>query len=150
MLSLARKYRLGRLNWRRNALVHVLAGTAISAAWSVAHVTIDTWYGAGSLKTLTPVNLGRRTFVNIDKELLVYWIIVLVSHAASYYQRSREGELRASQAQLQALKMQLHPHFLFNAPHSISTLTHKDPEAADHMITQLGDFLRLTLDNAAA
>ena len=67
-----------------------------------------------------------------------------------YYQRYREGELRASQAQLQALKMQLHPHFLFNALHSISALVHSDPDAADKMIARLGDFLRLTLDSAAA
>jgi len=51
---------------------------------------------------------------------------------------------------LQALKMQLHPHFLFNALHSISSLVHSDPEAADKMIARLGDFLRLTLDAAAA
>jgi LytS/YehU family sensor histidine kinase len=51
---------------------------------------------------------------------------------------------------LQALKMQLHPHFLFNALHSISALVHSDPDAADKMIARLGDFLRLTLDTAAA
>jgi two-component system LytT family sensor kinase len=51
---------------------------------------------------------------------------------------------------LQALKMQLHPHFLFNALHSISALVHSDPDAADKMIARLGDFLRLTLDSAAA
>jgi two-component system LytT family sensor kinase len=90
------------------------------------------------------------TFLMLDKELLVYWVIVLISHAAAYYQRYREGELRASQAQLQALKMQLHPHFLFNALHSISALVHSDPDAADKMIARLGDFLRLTLDSAAA
>src|SRR5256885_1287998 len=73
----------------------------------------------------------------------------LASHAAVYYQRYREGELRASQAQLQALKMQLHPHFLFNALHAISALVHRDPEAADKMIARLGDFLRLTLDASA-
>ncbi len=46
--------------------------------------------------------------------------------------------------------MQLHPHFLFNALHSISALVHTDPEAADKMIARLGDFLRLTLESSAA
>ena len=53
-------------------------------------------------------------------------------------------------AQLEALKMQLHPHFLFNTLHSISALVHRDPEAADKMIARLGDFLRLTLENSGA
>jgi len=128
--------------------VHALAGTAISAFWAASHILIDTWF-YGDVSRLSPSRVARLTFANIDKELLVYWIIVLTSHAAGYYRRYREGELRASQAQLQALKMQLHPHFLFNSLHSVSALIHKDPEAADRMITRLGDFLRMTLDNAA-
>src|SRR4030095_11720453 len=59
-------------------------------------------------------------------------------------------EAQLSQAQLHALKMQLHPHFLFNTLHSISALLNKDTESARKMITRLGDFLRLTLDNSGA
>jgi LytS/YehU family sensor histidine kinase len=59
-----------------------------------------------------------------------------------------EGQL--AQAQLQALKMQLHPHFLFNTLNSISALLHKDVDAADEMIGELGDFLRMTLENDGA
>jgi len=59
-------------------------------------------------------------------------------------------EAQLVQAQLQALKMQLHPHFLFNTLNSISALLHHDPELADRMIARLGDFLRLTLDNSGA
>jgi LytS/YehU family sensor histidine kinase len=89
--------------------------------------------------------------------MLTYGAILGVGLAFSYYARFREREMRASQleaqlaqAQLQALKMQLHPHFLFNALHSISALVHSDPDAADKMIARLGDFLRLTLENSAA
>jgi LytS/YehU family sensor histidine kinase len=71
-----------------------------------------------------------------------------------YYRKYREREKRATQleaqlvqAQLQALKMQLHPHFLFNTLHSISALLHEDAEAADRMIARLGEFLRLTLED---
>src|SRR5262249_29158966 len=53
-----------------------------------------------------------------------------------------------AQAQLSALKMQVHPHFLFNTLHSISALLHCDVEAADRMVARLGDFLRLTLDHS--
>ena len=149
VLRLARRYRVERQTWRRTLPLHLLAGTAISVAWSAYHIVVDSAF-AGTYATFKWSSLPRIIFVNLDKELLVYSIIVVVSHAINYYQRYREGELRASQAQLQALKMQLHPHFLFNALHSISALVHSDPEAADQMIARLGDFLRLTLETSAA
>jgi two-component system, LytTR family, sensor kinase len=86
--------------------------------------------------------------------LLTYFVIVGVSHALEYYRRYQERERLAAQleaqlshAQLQALKMQLHPHFLFNTLNTISALIHRDPRAADRMVARLGDLLRLTLDN---
>lgn len=149
VLWLARRYPFGRAGWRRALAVHLVAGTAISIAWAACHLGLDTAFG-GNLQPFDLWNAPRAIFFILDKELFVYWIIVVISHAVDYYQRYREGELRASQAQLHALKMQLHPHFLFNALHSISALVHSDPEAADKMIARLGDFLRLTLDTAAA
>jgi LytS/YehU family sensor histidine kinase len=149
VLRLARRYSFGRQGWRRALAVHFAAGTAVSAAWASYHIVLDSYFN-GNFAGLMLSSFPRLIFVNLDKELLVYWIIVVISHAADYYQRYREGELRASQAQLQALKMQLHPHFLFNALHSISALVHIDPDAADKMIARLGDFLRLTLESSAA
>jgi LytS/YehU family sensor histidine kinase len=80
---------------------------------------------------------------------------VLIVHALGYYRRYQTEMLsrsrlqsQLSQAQLQALKMQLHPHFLFNTLHSISALLNQDREAARSMIARLGDFLRLTLENS--
>ncbi len=82
---------------------------------------------------------------------------LVVAHALQYYRGLREGEARAgklaaqlAQAQLAALKMQIHPHFLFNTLNSISALLHKDIEVADRMIARLGDFLRLTLQRSDA
>src|ERR1700724_2388633 len=79
----------------------------------------------------------------------------LAIHTVYFQSRLRAQELRASrleaqlaQAQLSALKMQLHPHFLFNTLNSISALLHGDVEAADRMVARLGDFLRLTLENS--
>jgi LytS/YehU family sensor histidine kinase len=80
--------------------------------------------------------------------------VVAATQGYLYYSRYREGEVRTAQlsaqlaqAQLQALRMQLHPHFLFNTLNAISTLVHKDPEIADRMIARLSDLLRLTLEN---
>ncbi|HMX29381.1 MAG TPA: histidine kinase, partial [Blastocatellia bacterium] len=64
--------------------------------------------------------------------------------------RASQLEAQLAQAQLQALKMQLHPHFLFNTLNSISALQMTDVEAANRMTARLGDFLRMTLDNVGA
>ena len=149
VLWLARRYRVERQTWRRALPLHLLVGAGVAAVCTTYHIALDFAF-AGNLAALPLAKLPRLVFANIDKNLLIYAITVVISHAADYYQRYREGELRASQAQLQALKMQLHPHFLFNALHSISSLVHSDPDAADKMIARLGDFLRLTLDSGAA
>jgi LytS/YehU family sensor histidine kinase len=77
--------------------------------------------------------------------LLTYLVIVLNLVALDYYRKYRDREYRLVQAQLQALKAQLQPHFLFNTLNSISTLMHEDVEAADRMVVSLGDLLRATL-----
>jgi two-component system, LytTR family, sensor kinase len=88
-------------------------------------------------------------------DLIIASLIVIAVHALLYYQNFRASELAQSslkaqlaQAQLRALKMQLHPHFLFNTLHSISSLVLEDPPKANSMIARLGDFLRLTLENS--
>jgi len=76
-----------------------------------------------------------------------------VVHAVEYARSLRETRLHAyqlechlSEARLEVLRNELQPHFLFNALHAISTLMHRDVDAADEMVTQLGDLLRLSLD----
>jgi two-component system LytT family sensor kinase len=88
-------------------------------------------------------------------DLIIASLIVIAVHALLYYQNFRASELAQSslktqlaQARLRALKMQLHPHFLFNTLHSISSLVLEDPPKANSMIARLGDFLRLTLENS--
>jgi signal transduction histidine kinase len=89
---------------------------------------------------------------NILSVTLDFATVIAVAHAIQYYQRSRERErseaalrVRLSQAQLEALKSQLHPHFLFNTLNSIAGLMHWDVAAADEMVTQLSELLRETL-----
>ncbi|HEY7911543.1 MAG TPA: sensor histidine kinase [Blastocatellia bacterium] len=103
-------------------------------------------------------------FFNLPTGFMSYATVLLVSYVIDYYRRYEEEELKISklktelaeaqlrmtQAQLQALKMQLQPHFLFNTLNSISALLEEDVEAADEMIARLGDFLRMTLENSGA
>jgi sensor histidine kinase YesM len=77
--------------------------------------------------------------------IMVYWGIVAVSQAINYFRKYQERELRLSQAELQALRTQLHPHFLFNTLNAIAELVHSDPEAADRSIVRLSELLRFSL-----
>lgn len=77
--------------------------------------------------------------------IMVYWGIVAVSHAINYFRKYQERELQLSQAELQALRTQLHPHFLFNTLNAIAELVHRDPELADRSILRLSELLRFSL-----
>ena len=154
VLWLARRYRIERHNWMRRLLLHLLLSLGLVSVILVINYPIFasilgwpiSWY-----------LLFRFFYVNLDQWLLIYWVILFMSHAFNYYNNYRKGELKASelrtqlvQSQLEALKMQVHPHFLFNTLHSISALLSKDTEGARKMIMRLGDFLRLTLENSGS
>jgi two-component system, LytTR family, sensor kinase len=86
-----------------------------------------------------------------------YADIALVAHAFHFAQTSRDErdrttklEARLAQAQLEVLRLQLHPHFLFNTLHTISALMHKDLRAADRMLALLGELLRDSFDRLGA
>jgi sensor histidine kinase YesM len=147
----------GRL-WWRNLALHLLFATlfvvAISGAFQISYHFL---FVNSPQKPYHPMMTLQWIIYNSSENYGIYGLILLFNQVLRYYRRLREGELRASQletqltqAQLQALKMQLQPHFLFNTLHSISALVHRDPETADRMIARLGDFLRLTLENSGA
>jgi hypothetical protein len=84
---------------------------------------------------------------------LIYWMIVGGLQAYRYYQRYLNSELRLErmeksygQARLNALRMQLDPHFLFNALNTISSHVERDPRLTRSMIEHLGDLLRMSLE----
>jgi signal transduction histidine kinase len=157
---LARRFEL-RKQFPRNVLIHigasiVLSGFVISAAsplvWYFGYVNLA--------RNPTLAILWRNNAFSVyyfHQGLTIYWTTLVVAHALHYYRGVRIGEAQTArlnaqlaQAQLQALKMQIHPHFLFNTLNSIAALLHKDVEAADRMIARLGDFLRLTLKSSDA
>ena len=92
-------------------------------------------------------------FSQFEWFFIMYWAIVIVGYAFDFYQRLREQALKNSEletdllsAQLNALKMQLHPHFLFNTLNTISAMIRqKDTAVANDMLIQLSGFLRSTL-----
>jgi two-component system LytT family sensor kinase len=99
--------------------------------------------------------LTRAIVVETFPNFIIYALIVCGSYAYQYYEHYREREMRSvelegrlAQAELQNLKMQLHPHFLFNTLNTISVLMMRDADLANRMLIRLSDLLRVTLDNA--
>jgi two-component system, LytTR family, sensor kinase len=156
ILWLSRRFRIERDNWLRKVALHLLFSLALVTVLISLHFVVYMML-TGRASSITPLRLMGYLYPNLDRWLLVYWVILLMSHAFNYYNSYRKGELKASQlrtqlvqSQLEALKMQVQPHFLFNTLHSISALLSKDTEGARKMITRLGDFLRLTLENSGS
>ena len=123
-------------------LIHVFVFTLISTPFGwYAHLTPFWNQYFALILMFTPSNV------------MFYWGIIVIEHAIDYYQKLQERELRASQleaqlaqSQLEVLKMQLHPHFLFNTLNAISALIRESPDEAEEMVSRLGDLLRMTLE----
>jgi two-component system, LytTR family, sensor kinase len=132
---------------------HVLAGVAVSA------VLVVPWQMARQLMSLfveDRIYMPTTTlwFAGILlNQLFAYLDVAAIAHAVHFARETRAGQLRASkleaqlaQAQLQSLKAQIHPHFLFNTLNSVSSLIHRDIDAADRVIALLSDLLRQSLE----
>jgi signal transduction histidine kinase len=159
VLALGRRFPIERGTWWRVLPVHLVACLLIS----LAHFAFAT-YVYQVLLPFGPPRTPRsffemfsgRAMSQFHLDLLIYGATLGVGYAVSYYFRYREREFRASQletqlaqAQLQTLKMQLHPHFLFNTLNGIAGLVRDSKnKAAVDMLAGLSDLLRYTLENA--
>lgn len=160
IFKLAKRFELGR-DLPRNLFIHAAFSVVLSFVVLSAAAPAYWYFGYPNIsRNPTLFTLYRNTAFSVyylHLGLTIYWTTLVVAHASYYYRGLREGQTKAAQlaaqlaqAQLQALKMQIHPHFLFNTLNSIAALLHKDVEAADRMIARLGDFLRLTLKRSDA
>ena len=109
-----------------------------------------------------PDSLARNPFIGLvsplalrgNFDLAIYLIVMTAAHALAYYRRAQDRDRQAliltaglNQARLDALRLQLQPHFLFNTLNAISTLVHRDAAAADELISDLSDLLRASLES---
>jgi two-component system LytT family sensor kinase len=155
IVFLSQRFRLERQGLVKAVIVHLPSVFVFSLGHIAAMEGVRWWLLRSEGRYVDWwVQVRRSALQNFDWEMMTYWAIVGLSHAVLYYRESRERALRAAQletklveAQLQRLQQQLHPHFLFNTLHAISTLMHRDVEAADQTLMRLSDLLRLTLDN---
>lgn len=147
LLRLVRRWPLGLGHWRHVPMY-------IAAILVLVMVKYAVYFPARQFFYPDPAfNLRHAILQHLFWEVFELATLVGLVHAVEYGRSLQEGRLRAAQleshltnARLEVLRSELQPHFLFNALHAISTLMHRDVEAADEMVTQLGDLLRLTLE----
>ena len=139
----------------KTVAIHLAGGTlasllhccVLATGALVEAVVVQTGMGWPALLKVVLVN-------HFHEDLLTYGAIVSLWYALDYHDRYRERQRRASElegslakARLQALKMQLHPHFLFNTLNGIAALTHDNPKGANRMLVKLSELLRMSLDD---
>lgn len=160
IIRLARRYSLVGDVWKSNLLIHVPAFLLISVAHSAAATAITLNIRPFDDMGSSPAAFWPRFISRIPgsfgSDLLVYAGVIGVFYALDYYRKYREREVIATrleaqlaQAQLDSLRMQLHPHFLFNTLNSIVGLVRDNKNnAAVSMLVGLSDLLRHALERS--
>ncbi|MFT3792842.1 MAG: histidine kinase [Rudaea sp.] len=135
-----------RLLWANFAVSLIFAVSAVMlGAVATSFVFSDTNMGEQLEQFLTK---------HVATDFLAYWVLVGVRQAMQFYDQRIRREMHAArlsaqlaQSRLQLLKMQLHPHFVFNTLHAAATLTREDVAAAEDMLLRLAELLRTYLDD---
>jgi signal transduction histidine kinase len=156
ILWFGRRFPFENGRWKTSVPVHLVASLIIA----FSQLAIDAFVlpKLGYLRRYQSASFIEtyRVFVlvNLHFSVSIYWGVLGIYQAIRYYRKYRERELQTSQlearlamSRLQVLKMQLHPHFLFNTLNAISELIYKDPESAERMIGDLSDLLRMSFQN---
>ena len=146
---LVRRFPLDEGGWLRAVPVHLAATVVFVVTKYVIYTPIFNLLRPESRPERT---LGEMLAGNFIIENVIFWSMIGVIQAIESFRKLREREVQAAQlagqlanARLDALTGQLHPHFLFNTLQGVSTLLHRDPAAADTMLTRLSELLRRTL-----
>jgi hypothetical protein len=114
--------------------LHLVAASLYAAVWTAGMTAVDG-------------RLGPRAMLVgwFIEGVWIYTIIAGVSYAFQTQRRALEAEKSLAVARLDALRSRLHPHFLFNALHTVGALVRHDPAEAEGAVEKLGDMLRYTL-----
>ena len=155
VLRASRRWELIDRRWPSRLLLHLGLGLVVALAQLLLHTLLDQVLIHGWNGVATFLDEGRRFFARTYyANVVVYLALVLGDGALAWARRRREREAELerhlTQAQLDALRQQLQPHFLFNALNAVSTLIADDPSAAQRMIARLAELLRLALDERNA
>jgi two-component sensor histidine kinase len=156
----AKRFPIANERAARSIALHMLFGVFVAALQLAAYVFAHRLLLADASRPFAPWKQFRElALTGFHINLLLYLMLVGFYEAFDYYRRYRERERRAAQleieaakletqltrAQLDALRMQMHPHFLFNTLNSVSVLMQEDVTLANEMLLRLSELLRLTL-----
>jgi two-component system LytT family sensor kinase len=129
-------------------------GPLMTIVYSYLAATMRALVGVDSWSKLQGMGVATEAFRDMFWSMLVYCLIVGMWEAYGYHQRFMSSQLQMermqrnfSEARLNALRMQLDPHFLFNALNTVSSQVEREPKLARKMIEHLGDLLRLSLNS---
>ena len=150
VVGLAKHFPLRRARWLIGTTVYLLS----SVLFSLLHTTIF-YAPARPLTFFRSNDFVIQIVRHYPLHLSIFLCIVLLYHAYQFFRKAHNREVRASQteallaqSQLQTLKMQLEPHFLFNTLHSVASTMYEDVDKAHEMITRLGDLLRRSIESS--
>jgi signal transduction histidine kinase len=139
---------------RRVWLKHLLLHLPCSLVFALAHLVLLGLANSVVMTRLMPAEPYKLPVPEAGLLLgfgagsvLQYWNALIASQAINYFFKFRERDFRLAQAELSALKTQLHPHFLFNTLNAISELVYSDPKVADESILRLSEMLRFALES---
>jgi two-component system LytT family sensor kinase len=161
VLSAGRRWPLGSGSWWRTIPPH-LGRMALLAPAQIVTADAVHYAGLALLGRQPPVTtflagLSGGIVWGTLTGFLYYWLLLGIQAAFLYQRMYREQRVAAAElegrltlAQLEALRLQLHPHFLFNTLNAISAFVEADPERARRMIARLGELLRRTLNGGTA
>jgi two-component sensor histidine kinase len=143
---------------RRALLIHVAGSLAAAVTHAFVYTSVGMAMSTSPRESAFLALVGRSLLGWFPISVLVYAAIVSGGHWLSLVRQERERERRTvaleaqlARAQLQALRMQLHPHFLFNTLNTIATLVREqERDAAVRLLAQLGDVLRQVLRSAGS
>lgn len=145
------------VTWR-TGFIHLAAALVVSFAYVILRTLVGQAHGWLIDEPVTFLEVFRPLLVKtFPFNLLIYGVIVAVSHALDYYRKYHERTVQAlelekhlTEARLQSLLRQLKPHFLFNALNGIASLMYTDVAAADRLLVRLSEVLRLTMTRSGA
>lgn len=149
ILWLARRFPIeGERRWWHLGL-HIVASWTFAAVISgVVHLTMPLIMGHPN--PYPQWSTAAVVVVNGSYMMFICLTFVAGAHAARYFVRSEERERLLMQAQVQTLKAQLNPHFLYNTLNAVSDYAYKDAETAERLVTMLCDLLRQSFSGTDA
>jgi two-component system LytT family sensor kinase len=149
--KLAHHNPINAATWKRAVPLHLSASFVLIAG----EISIEAMLGKLRLHHSLSIEEALRHYFtrHTQVSLLTYWMLVGALQLYQMRDETRKRELRSAKleaqltaAQLEVLRSQIHPHFLFNTLQAATMLIHEDPDGAEDILLRLSELLRVSVD----